>query len=154
MDNVSYFAKKNVRRGTPNHIVVPDASQEIEKKRASSPVPRAGGGAINQDRKVVFKTDLDQLKIKLMEKCDNMNEKMDKVLLECKEQMQEINKNVADAVSGMESRKNESLQQVLDEAVKQSSKNVHSLTDEMVRQMDQINELRSRLEEIDQYFTE
>jgi len=156
MDNVSYFAKKNVRRGTPNNIVVPDASQEIEKKRASSPVPRAGTGAvsISEGKKVVFKGDLDQVKLKLIAKCDEMNEKMDKVLNECKEQINEMKQNVENAVKGMESRKNESLKQVLEEAVKQSSKNVHALTDEMVNQMDQINELRSRLDEIDEYFKE
>ena len=144
-----YFRKKQQLSNSVEKSVVADASIEIEKKRANSPAPHRGSSVVSTDKKVVYKQDLDLFKINVMQRIDDLGEKINQSVQENISKANDIKEHVDGIVKSLESSKNESLKNVLSEAVKQTNNNLHKITDELVSHLDQLNELKSRVVNIE-----
>ena len=138
-----YFKKKE-QLNAPINKIVADATIEIEKKRALSPAPRSSS-VIRMDKKVMYKTDLDDIKAKLNVQSDSLNKQVNSLNADMNSQFAEIQKIVNSLSKNIESTKIETLKDSLNNAVKQQNDNMHKFSDELILHLNRLNELESRL---------
>ncbi|RTL06734.1 hypothetical protein EKK58_04325 [Candidatus Dependentiae bacterium] len=142
-----YFRKKEQLSNSVNKNIIVDAGLEIEKKRAMSPVPIVRSASISTDKKVAYKSDIDDLSKKLEQlKNDIVSFNDSKNELE-KKQNELINK--VDNVSKLiEATKVEGIKNSVNEAIKKMNDSLRNVCDEMIKHQDKLNAIESHIETI------
>ena len=118
-----YFKKKEQLSNSVNKIHVVDSQVELDKKRSQSPAPRSLSVVPPSRGKVVYKSDHDEL----TKKIDDLKK----------------------IVESLESSKTENLKNAVNDCIKKTNDNIASISNEMVRHLDILNELKSRMDAIE-----
>jgi hypothetical protein len=144
----TYFTKK--KQMSDSGAIAPiDAKTELDKRRASSPVPVRGESRVPTDKKIMYKAEFDEAKKALNDSIDTKLSVLDKTL---RVQIDELKTTVETFTKQLEATKIESLKQVLNDSIKQQNANIQDISDELIRHLDKINTIVSKISDIEQLF--
>jgi len=146
-----YFRKKEQLSNPVQKSSVVDSHIELEKKRASSPTPVARSSSISVDKKIAFKTDIDDVSKKI----DALNVESTVVSAHQKELEAQISDllNKVDSLSKIiESTKYEQLKNTINDAILKMNASIRNVCDEMIKQQDKLSGIESQLTTIESMF--
>lgn len=128
--------------------VIGDIKVEIEKVRSSTP-KKERSASIEPKKKIAYKCDVDELKIKL----DNIQENFKTLEIKFKNIVDETKKELEQQIEKQknifESVKSENLKNAVNDAVKSFNENIKNIANEMVNHLDSITELKTRVQDIE-----
>lgn len=143
-----YFKKKE-QLNLSQKVAISDVSVEIEKKRSGSPVPQVRSSSIvANDKKVVYKGELEDHKNIIVSKQEEINSRLLQLEQLHENLSNEIKKNIDEIKRNMENSKVDNLKNTLNEAIKQQNNNIDKISDELIKHLDNINSLKSDVEQI------
>jgi len=145
--NELYFKKKEQLNATTAKVTVANFPVEIEKKRnrSNSPSARVLSVLPAEKGKIAYKKDIEDLKKEIDTKQEVLTQDIKDKLENVKQQLENMRKSA-------ECTKNERLKQIVDECVDQTNQNVHSISSEMVKHLDDINVLKSKVADMEDLF--
>jgi len=135
-----YMSKKeNLSSAVKTRVV--DVSNEMERARSSSPKPTERIPIERTNNKIAYKCELEELKLLISASLESIKKNSDDVL--------SIKNSMLELESSIKKSNTENLKTVVNDAVKGFNENLKKVATEMIGHMDAINELKSRVESIE-----
>jgi len=149
-----YSNKKNQMTGV-NKPIVGNINIELEKARCNSPKPatRDVDSVKCPKGKVAYEKDIEEIKNKLHsceESSKNLELNLSHTMAELKNDLDvNLNSKLDEQKKFFESVKAESLKNAINDAVKNFNENIKNIASELVKHQDLLNELKSRVQTIE-----
>lgn len=142
-----YFRRKEQLSNSVQKSNVVDANIELQKKRASSPIPQRSNSVVPSEKKLAYKHDLEDLKKKIDAVHNEISMAVASHKADTNAQIMDLSHKVESINKSMEATKYESLKNDMKQSLDKMNTSVRSVCDEMINMQDKVNVLSSKVAE-------